>query len=148
MGSGVKKVSAAKNTSTLKDVKTPQSVHRGEWNSCVCSLGDSSMLWRECILATGVGGKGPRMTLDLTVPNNTRLAKEMTGQRILRKFRRQSEKEWGDVPSHGKRGDSIKGDAILPATADLQVSSEIGIRGASGDLNLTRFKRMWGSGEE
>lgn len=53
-----------------------------------------------------------------------------------------------DVLSHGKRGYSIKGAAILPNTLDLKVSSEIGIRGATGGLNLTRFKRMWGSGEE
>jgi len=106
------------------------------------------MLWRECILSHRCGQvKGRGMTLDFAVPDNTRLAKEMTGQRRLRKFTRQ--REGGvDVLSHGKRGDSIKGDAILPNTVDLKVSSEIGIRGATGDLNVTRFKTMWGSGEE
>ena len=92
MGSGVKKVSAAKNTSTLKDVKTPQSVWLEESGILCLLLGRQFHAVERVYLKPQVwASKGPRMTLDFTVSDNTRLAKEMTGQRILRKFRRQRE---------------------------------------------------------
>lgn len=98
----------------------PKHVAERRVEFCVCSLGDSSMLWRECILSHRCGQvKGRGMTLDFVEPDNTGLAKEMTGQRRLRKFTRQ--REGGvNVLSHGKRGDSIKGDAMLPDTVRSQ----------------------------
>lgn len=89
----------------MKDVKTPPKAvaAREEVEFCL-QLGRQFHAVERVYLKPQVwASKGPRMTLDFTVPNNTS-CKEMTGQSAEETEGKEKE---GDVLSHGK-GEEIQ----------------------------------------
>lgn len=72
----------------------------------------------------------------------------MSGKRTLRKFKKQRERRGGFPQETGERKIQQKGIGTLLNATDLKESSEIGIEGTIGNLNLTGLVECEDQGKE
>lgn len=105
------------------------------------------MLQRGCGCEQVGWKKGQRNPGNLQNPTFKGVTEEVSWKKTTEEIQEAKGKKGWMPQEKGKREIEQKGAATLSSATDLKEPSEIGLKGTVGNLNLTRFSRMWGSGK-